>query len=503
MEPKVIALYLPQFHRTPENDEWWGEGFTEWTTVRQAESLFEGHQQPNVPLNGNYYNLLEKDTLEWQASLMHKYGIYGMCFYHYYFKDGRKILEKPAENLLQWKDINMPFCFSWANETWARSWSKLQDKNVWSNLEEKSYDKGSKDDGILLLQDYGGEKEWVNHFNYLLPFFKDDRYIKIKGKPIFIIYKSLQIPCLVKMIDCWQKLASDNGFKGIYFISVNSKIDSMDAVMYQEPQHIFQTQGSAKYEKDNQVVQNVFDYKETCLKSITKTKLENEYFCAFPGYDDTPRRGKSGMLYANRSPETFGDTLTQMLAISRNSQREFVFINAWNEWGEGMYLEPDERFGYKYLEAVKNALENYKTITIADSDLQSEIEGYERKLQQYRSYWETFDKWMTLKEQGRKATDFLEKQGVKNIAVYGLGMIGNHFLEEVRKSNLQIVCGIDGKGDSIHMEFPVITINDDIPDVDAIVVTVTYNYGGIYEKLKEKCQGKIYLINELIEESNK
>ena len=134
----------------------------------KSNSLFEGHQQPNVPLNGNYYNLLEKNTLEWQASLMHKYGIYGMCFYHYYFKDGRKILEKPAENLLKWKDINMPFCFSWANETWARSWSKLQDKNVWSNLEEKSNNQGVKDDGILLLQDYGGKKEWIDHILYQL-----------------------------------------------------------------------------------------------------------------------------------------------------------------------------------------------------------------------------------------------------------------------------------------------------------------------------------------------
>lgn len=125
MSMRVIAMYLPQFHRVKENDIWWGEGFTEWTSVRSAERLFPGHEQPHVPLHGNYYDLLQPETMRWQAELMKRFGVDGMCFYHYYFKDGRKILEKPAENLLQWKDIDMPFCFSWANESWVRSWSRL------------------------------------------------------------------------------------------------------------------------------------------------------------------------------------------------------------------------------------------------------------------------------------------------------------------------------------------------------------------------------------------
>ncbi len=135
---------LPQFHRIPENDMWWGEGFTEWTAVKAGEKFFEGQMQPRVPLDGNYYDLLNEQTMRWQADLMRKYDIYGMCFYHYYFKDGRKILEKPAENLLEWKDIEMPFCFSWANETWARSWSNINGKNAWSSKFDNRIDTREK-----------------------------------------------------------------------------------------------------------------------------------------------------------------------------------------------------------------------------------------------------------------------------------------------------------------------------------------------------------------------
>ena len=132
---KVIAMYLPQFHKVKENDEWWGDGFTDWVSARQAVPLFDDHYQPHIPQNRNYYDLTDKKTILWQAELMKKYGVDGVCMYHYWFKDGRKILEKPAENLLQWKDVNMPYCFCWANETWARSWSNIKG-NVWSNLSE-------------------------------------------------------------------------------------------------------------------------------------------------------------------------------------------------------------------------------------------------------------------------------------------------------------------------------------------------------------------------------
>ena len=195
---KVLAMYLPQFHRVDENDEWWGEGYTEWTAVKKGEKLFPGHEQPRVPMKHNYYDLLKKETMQWQTELMKKYKVYGMCFYHYYFQKGRKILEKPAENLLKWKDIDMPFCFSWANETWARTWSKLTGTNTWNSREEKAHEIG--DDGILLKQEYGGEEDWENHFYYLQPFFEDIRYIRVENKPVFIIYKPDEISCLLQMM---------------------------------------------------------------------------------------------------------------------------------------------------------------------------------------------------------------------------------------------------------------------------------------------------------------
>ena len=217
---KIIAMYLPQFHRTPENDEWWGEGFTEWTAVRNAKPLFEGHSQPQAPLDEKYYNLLEKNTMIWQSELMHKYGVDGMCIYHYWFKDGRKILEKPVENLLQWKDIDMPYCLCWANETWARSWSGLKGKNTWADKFEQK-NENSKD--ILLEQKYGTEEAWEEHFEYFYKFFCDERYIKIDGKPLLLIYKINTIARLDDMILLWRELAREKGFPDIYVVGAEAE----------------------------------------------------------------------------------------------------------------------------------------------------------------------------------------------------------------------------------------------------------------------------------------
>lgn len=159
---KIIAMYLPQFHTVKENNEWWGEGFTDWVSARNAIKLFENHYQPHIPFNEYYYDLLQKETMLWQANLMKQYGIDGACMYHYWFKDGRQILEKPAENLLRWQDVDMPYCFCWANETWARSWTKMENVNVWTDLCEDK--KGKQENAILLEQKYGEEKEWEKSF---------------------------------------------------------------------------------------------------------------------------------------------------------------------------------------------------------------------------------------------------------------------------------------------------------------------------------------------------
>ncbi|RRQ78488.1 glycoside hydrolase family 99-like domain-containing protein, partial [Enterococcus faecium] len=194
---RVIAFYLPQFHEIPENNEWWGEGFTEWTNVKTARPLYSGHYQPREPINDNYYDLLNDDVKEWQVSIAKKNGIYGFCFYHYWF-DGKMLLEKPVEQFLKNKNLDINFCLSWANEPWTKAWV-------------------SKNDSILIEQNYGNEENWEKHFDYLLPFFKDSRYICNDGKPLFVIYRPEQIGCLNEMLDYWQILAKKNGLAGIDF----------------------------------------------------------------------------------------------------------------------------------------------------------------------------------------------------------------------------------------------------------------------------------------------
>ena len=194
---KVIAFYLPQYHNIPENDEWWGDGFTEWTNVRKAQPYFEGHNQPEIPLNENYYNLLDDKVKLWQAKLAKEYGVYGFCYYHYWF-NGKMLLEQPMEQMLRNKEIEQHFCICWANEPWTKAWVN----------ETK----------VLIPQKYGHEKEWKEHFDYLLPFFKDERYIKCSGRPLMVIYRPQVIDNIREMILYWNKLAKEAGFNKVVFI---------------------------------------------------------------------------------------------------------------------------------------------------------------------------------------------------------------------------------------------------------------------------------------------
>ena len=203
---KIIAFYLPQFHNIPENDEWWGDGFTEWVNVKKAKPIFDGHNQPRVPLNHNYYNLLDDDVKIWQADLAKKYGVYGFCYYHYWF-DGKLLLEKPMEQMLENKKVDIPFCICWANEPWTRAWVG----------ETKT----------LIPQKYGSKKEWKEHFDYLLPFFKDPRYILDEGKPLVVIYRPEIIDVLNDMLDYWNELAKNAGFEGLKFAYQSAGMDEL------------------------------------------------------------------------------------------------------------------------------------------------------------------------------------------------------------------------------------------------------------------------------------
>ena len=206
---KIISFYLPQFHEIEENNKWWGKGFTEWINVKKGKKLFKNHFQPFMPLNNNYYNLLDKETVEWQTELAEKYRVYGFCYYHYWF-EGKKILEKPAENLLKWRDINQKFCFCWANHSWKKTWNGLNE--------------------ILIEQTYGNKDKWKEHFNYLLQFFKDERYIKIDNKPVFMIFQPENIERLDEIIDFFNVECIKNNFNGIYIIESKNGLKNLEFI---------------------------------------------------------------------------------------------------------------------------------------------------------------------------------------------------------------------------------------------------------------------------------
>ncbi|HEM4955917.1 TPA: glycoside hydrolase family 99-like domain-containing protein [Streptococcus suis] len=373
---RPIAFYLPQFHAIPENDEWWGEGFTEWTNMKAATPLFDGHLQPRIPLDNNYYNLLDEKTMEWQVELAKKYGLYGFCFYHYWF-NGHMLLEKPMEMMLNNPNINFPYMICWANEPWTNAW------------------KADGNEKTLIAQHYGKEKEWKQHFEYLLQFFKDKNYIVENNKPMLLIYRPEIIECLNEMLDYWNELAIEAGFSGIDFAYQQVSyylLDNKDEsrfkyrVEYQPGYARYDVQKQSAglsqyllpiktkirnfvYGFDKKAKTNLSskltrqklsfeDYDELC-QSIINRKADDEKSVAgmFVDWDNTPRRGDRGRVCLGSTPEKFQHYMIEQIKnVNENYQNDMLFIFAWNEWAEGGYLEPDERNKYGYLEALKAAL---------------------------------------------------------------------------------------------------------------------------------------------------
>lgn len=341
---KFIAFYLPQFHQIAENDRWWGEGFTDWTNTKKARPLFEGHRQPREPLDDHYYDLSDINSLKWQAELMKKYNVYGLCIYHYWF-NGKLLLEKPMELLLQNKEIEMNYCISWANESWTRNW-----------------DGGSRE--ILMPQVYGSKDDWKRHFDYLLPFFKDERYIKIDHKPLFTMYLSAQIKNGSEIMHYWNQLAKENGFDGLFVAeTLNAKQNKLcmaesDAFIEFEPCYTLYDGYFGHYYLKTL---DSFFYDQVWEKILERKKSygSREKFCgAFVDWDNTPRMGMRGSACIGATPERFKKYLGALAkkCIAEGNDR-FLFINAWNEWGEGAYLEPDKCYAYQYLEAIKDIAE--------------------------------------------------------------------------------------------------------------------------------------------------
>ena len=349
---KYIAFHLPQYHSFPENEKWWGEGFTDWVNVKKAKPLFPGHLQPNVPLGEVYYDMMFSETRKWQAELAKKYGLYGFCYYHYYFK-GKLLMEKPLDLLLKEKGIDFPFCLCWANEPWTRAWD-------------------GKTSTVLMPQDYGDVLDWEKHFDYLLPFFQDSRYICVEGKPVFVIYRTNNIPNCDEMLSYFDRQCKVNGFSGIYICEELNTFQGepvckySSAVIAFEPANVQRDRSKLSkamtllkgkfVARDVKKKLKIFDYNKVWNKihhQVYHTRGKKLFYGAFVAWDNTPRKGNDGAVYLNASPEEFGKNLKIVNQKADDEGSEFVFINAWNEWAEGAYLEPDERNRYACLEAVK------------------------------------------------------------------------------------------------------------------------------------------------------
>lgn len=377
---RVIAFYLPQFHPIPENDEWWGKGFTEWTNVGRAKPLFKGHYQPRVPADLGYYDLRLPEVREQQALLAKEAGIEGFCYYHYWFGDGKRLLERPFNEVLKSGKPDFPFCLCWANHSWSnKTWEKSKRKTQ---------------NSMLLEQRYLGVEDYTQHFYTVLPAFKDPRYITIDGKPIFVVFHPFFNEATT-FISTWKKLAVQNGLSGIYFIGITQSTLS----------HIIQPDGSTKIVLPNLkssadiynsvlnlgydgvcasgkrrgeilskgqwftyltdalarkgLYTNKYDYKKVIKNVLApEDNWDNVFPDIFPQWDRTARAGKAEGVYVNSTPENFEKLLRMTIdKIScKEVEHRVIFINSWNEWAEGSYLEPDLKNGHGYLDSIKRII---------------------------------------------------------------------------------------------------------------------------------------------------
>ena len=380
---KIIALYLPQFHVIPENEMWWGKGYTEWETLKKGRMLIDGQYQPRVPYNKNYYDLLDANNIIWQTQIAKENGIYGFCAYHYWF-NGKLLLEKPMELFLHEKKADLPFFFCWANHDW--------DNTIWKT------DKKDKRRN-LIYEDYSKMNDIDSHFYYSLPFFKDERYMKEDGKPIYCIYNPLRIPSkyLKLMISRWNELAIKEGFPGmvftyqwgaaIYSLKPNIKqlfdygfeylpsLVGFSKLSYKGnkkreivrffgnivnrffPNLVLKIERRDKEQKNG--VREVYNYDDIWNDALSIKHVDTNIVPgAFTDWDNTPRHGRNGKVILGSTPEKFQHYLELQIDRARKMKKDAIIVFAWNEWTEGGHLEPDEKYGYGYLHAIKRALNN-------------------------------------------------------------------------------------------------------------------------------------------------
>lgn len=351
---RVIAFYLPQFHPIPENDQWWGPGFTEWTNVGKAVGYFPNHYQPRVPADLGYYDLRNPESRIAQAEMAASYGVEGFCYWHYWFGDGKRLLERPFSEVLSSGSPDFPFCLGWANESW------------------RGFAHGLTPRKVLIEQKYPGIKDIEKHFESVLPALKDARYIRVDSKPLFFIYRPFDNPEQISnLIQIWQNLARQNGLNGIYFVAQKTLSDNNDEIFRMGFDGIYPVRITAFLSQNKSSlmsrwggritrrfkdVPNVSFYREAMRHFLSEEmKEERIYPGIYPNWDHSPRTGKKGVIIHESTPELFEQHAREALAMVVNKpfDQRIIFLKSWNEWAEGNYIEPDIRFGRRYLDALK------------------------------------------------------------------------------------------------------------------------------------------------------
>jgi len=333
---KILAFYLPQFHEFDENNRFWGKGFTEWTCLQRAKPIYEGHDLRYPANEIGQYCLMDKSVRAYQAKAAKQFGVFGFCYYHYWFGE-KAIMDKPLLAMLKDGEPNLPFCFSWANESWTR---RMNGGN-----------------GEVLIQKKHGDKpEWKRHFDYLLKFFKHPNYIKLNNKPMLLLYRISDIDNYKKRFEFWQEESKKNGFEGIHLVITlgNFTEDYKDICPHVSASVEFFPNFLRSTKVKHQILNNTAIYQaQDVFNYITNHKQVHKihYRGMLTGFDNSPRSPKISSVITNINPQLFSKTLE--IQINRSTE-DFLFINAWNEWGEGATLEPDIKFGYGFLKAIKS-----------------------------------------------------------------------------------------------------------------------------------------------------
>jgi lipopolysaccharide biosynthesis protein len=339
---RIIAFHLPQYHPIPENDEWWGTGFTEWTNVRRARPFFPGHDQPRVPApEVGYYDLLTPGVLERQAEMARRYGVEGFCVYHFWF-DGKQLLGEPMRRVLDGAAPELRFCLAWANEPWTRQWD-------------------GRDHEVLQPQRYGGPRSWLMHYQALRPALDDPRAVRVDGRPLLLVYRIGHIHDPRAMLECWREAARRDGVPAPFVVGMlNSFRDRATEKGLLACDGVAEFAPFAAYRERSQPRGMTISYEETWEDLLALPQLRQTHFRgAFVSWDNTPRRRERGVVFDGASPERYRGYLLRQLrrVLQMPKDRRILFINAWNEWGEGCCLEPDLTHGYGYLEATASAVD--------------------------------------------------------------------------------------------------------------------------------------------------